>query len=288
MRELTVYDVRCLPGDSAFLLDDGETAILVDSGFGFTGYRVADNIKKVLGERKLDYIFLTHSHYDHALGSAYILRRYPAAVVVAGSYAASIFPRSGALRVMRELDSKFAAECGAGEYEFLGEELRVDIPAEDGDMICAGSMEFQVINLPGHTRCSVGYYCADRKLLIATESLGVYDGAAGIVPSYLVSYEDVLCSADRMAELEIDAILSPHFGLLDREQTAFFLENAKRCAVDGREFLLAMAADGKTDEEMYMAFRERYGNEYILSIYPDAAMRVNTKIMVDMLKRTAP
>ena len=82
MTALKVTDVRCLPGDSAFLLDDGETSILIDSGFGFTGFSVADNIRKVLGERKLDYIFLTHSHYDHALGSAYILRRYPEATVV--------------------------------------------------------------------------------------------------------------------------------------------------------------------------------------------------------------
>lgn len=288
MRELTVYDVRCLPGDSGFLLDDGETSILVDSGFGFTGYRMADNIKKVLGERKLDYIFLTHSHYDHALGSAYILRRYPDAKVVAGSYAASIFPRSGALRVMRELDGKFAAECGAGDYEFLGEELRVDVPAEDGDVIHAGSMDFQVINLPGHTKCSVGYYCAARRMLIATESLGVYDGAEGIVPSYLVSYEDVLRSVERMEALEIETMLSPHYGLLSGEQTAFFLKNAGRCAAEGREFLLDLAAKGKSDEEMFIAFREKYGNEYILSIYPDAAMRVNTQIMVDMLKRTAP
>ena len=287
MRELSVYDVRCLPGDSAFLLDDGETAILVDSGFGFTGFRVADNIAKVLGERKLNYIFLTHSHYDHALGSAYILRRYPEATVVAGSYAASVFPRAGAQRVMRELDAKFAAECGVTEYEFLGEELRVDIPAEDGEVIHAGSMDFQVINLPGHTRCSVGYYCAARKLLIATESLGVYDGAEGIVPCYLVSYEDVLRSVERMESLAIEALMSPHYGLLSREQTAFFLQNAGRCAAESREFLLSLAAEGKTDEEIFLAFREKYGNDYILSIYPDAAMRVNTKIMVDMLKRTA-
>ena len=288
MRELSVHDVRCLPGDTAFLLDDGMTSILVDSGFGFTGYRIADNIKKVLGERKLDYIFLTHSHYDHALGSAYILRRYPEAVVVAGSYAASIFKRSGALRLMKELDGKYAAECGVVDYEFLGEELRVDVPADDGDMIRAGDLEFQVINLPGHTKCSVGYYCAERRLLITTESLGVYDGDVGIVPCYLVSYEDVLYSLDRIATLEIDAIISPHYGLLDRRQTAFFLANAKRCAVEGRDFLLGLAAAGKTDEEMCLAFREKYGNEYVLSSYPSAAMHVNTLIMVDMLKRTAP
>lgn len=65
MQNINITDVRVHPGDSAFLIDDGTTSILYDSGFAFTGYQVAEKIKKHLGNRKLDYIFLTHSHYDH-------------------------------------------------------------------------------------------------------------------------------------------------------------------------------------------------------------------------------
>ena len=95
MKDINITDVRCQSGDAAFLIDDGKTSILYDTGFAFTGYEVANNIKSVLGDRVLDYIFLTHSHYDHALGSAYILRRYPKAKVVAGKYAVGIFRRDG-------------------------------------------------------------------------------------------------------------------------------------------------------------------------------------------------
>ena len=90
MENLRIWDVRVHKADSAFLLDDGQTAILYDSGFGFTGDRVAEKIRKPLGERKLDYIFLPHSHYDHALGAAYVLRHWPAAKVGAGEYATRI------------------------------------------------------------------------------------------------------------------------------------------------------------------------------------------------------
>ena len=84
---IQITDVRAVPGDSAFLLDDGKTSILYDSGFAFTGNAVADNIAKVLKKRTLDYIFLTHSHYDHALGSVYAAKRYPQVKIVAGSLA---------------------------------------------------------------------------------------------------------------------------------------------------------------------------------------------------------
>ena len=81
MTEIKVHDVRVLQGDSAFLIDDGDTSILYDTGFGFTGKKIADNIEKVLDKRKLDYILLTHSHYDHALASVKICEKYPEAKI---------------------------------------------------------------------------------------------------------------------------------------------------------------------------------------------------------------
>ena len=71
MKPITVTDVRVVSGDCAFLLDNGTTSVLYDTGFAFNGYAIAENIKKVLGSRKLDYILLTHSHYDHVLAADY-------------------------------------------------------------------------------------------------------------------------------------------------------------------------------------------------------------------------
>ena len=62
MDNIRVYDARVLPGDSAFLIDDGETAVLYDSGFGFTGPALVRKLEDLLQGRSLDYIFLTHSH----------------------------------------------------------------------------------------------------------------------------------------------------------------------------------------------------------------------------------
>ncbi|MBO5273924.1 MAG: MBL fold metallo-hydrolase, partial [Clostridia bacterium] len=151
MNKIKITDVRSHKGDSAFLIDDGKTAILYDSGFAFTGFGVAENIKSILGERKLDYIFLTHSHYDHALGAAYVLKYWSNAKVAAGEYAAKIFAKPTAKAVMRDLDKKFAIRCGVADYEDLIDDLRVDVPVADGDLIKAGDMEFTVLNLPGHT-----------------------------------------------------------------------------------------------------------------------------------------
>lgn len=285
MNELTVTDVRVQPGDSGFLLDDSQTAILCDSGFGFTGFAMAEKIKACLGDRPLDYIFLTHSHYDHALGSAYILRHFPEAKVVAGAYAAAVFQRPGAKKVMRELDRSFADHCAVGEYPFLGDELRVDIPVTEGDTVKAGTMEFEVLELPGHTRCSVGFFCRERGLLIATETLGVYDGHRRIVPSYLVSYQGTLDSIGKVKRLPVANILAPHLGLLSREQTAWFLQNMERSSVETAGFVKEMLAGGEEKETIINTFLARYCRGYIDDIYPEAAARLNTSIMIDLLEK---
>ena len=37
VNKIKILDMRVVPGDSGFLLDDGETSILYETGFAFTG-----------------------------------------------------------------------------------------------------------------------------------------------------------------------------------------------------------------------------------------------------------
>ena len=283
--DIKVTDVRCQKGDAAFLIDDGKTSILYDTGFGFTGHAVAENIKKVLGERQLDYVFLTHSHYDHALGSAYVLRHFPSAKVVAGTYAADVFRRDGAKRVMKELDSKFAKACGVTDYEFLGDELRVDIPVNDGDTVKAGDMEFEVISLPGHTRCCVAFYSSKEGLLLSSETLGVYDGDTTVMPVFLVSFSDTLSSIEKIKERRVTSIVAPHLGLLNQAQTEFFLGNMKSVAQSTADHFLDSINKGLSNDEIIEQYKQKYWHGYIKEIYPEDAMKLNTSIMISLIKK---
>lgn len=285
MAEIKITDVRALPGDSAFLLDDGVTSVMLDSGFAFTGYQVADRIKAALNGRSLDYIFLTHSHYDHALGSVYALQYWPEAKVVAGEYATKIFAKPTAKKVMRELDRKFADKCGVGEYEDLVDDLRVDIPVADGDEILAGNMIFKAVNLPGHTKCSVGYYLPEKKLLISTESIGIYAGDDVIFPSYLVGYQMTLDSIDKAASLGAEQLMLPHYGLLPREKTAWFLKTARENAEDTAASIATIVKNGGTVEDAVKFFREKYYHGNVKAIYPEDALEMNTHIMVDLIAK---
>ena len=285
MNEVKVLDVRFVKGDSAFLVDDGETSVLYDTGFAFTGNEVAKNIKSALRGRTLDYIFLTHSHYDHAAGTPYIKRLFPNATVVAGSYAARIFSKDSAKNLMRELDRKNAASLGIFEYEDLMDELSVDRAVEDGETVMAGKMAFRVIALPGHTKCSVGYYCEEQGLLLSSETLGVFNGVDDVVPSYLVGYQSALDAIARVKELAPHRILLPHLGLIEGETVTFYLNRAEERAVEAAEVITRMLQNGGSPADAAAWFEDTFWKGYVREIYPVDAMRLNTGITVRLLSR---
>ncbi len=285
MHNLTITDVRSIAGDSAFLIDDGKTSVLVDSGFAFTGDAVADRVREALGTRPLDYIFLTHSHYDHVLGAAYVLHAYPNARVVAGEYAAKIFAKDSAKALMRELDRKFAATCGVADYPDRTDALRVDIAVADGDVVEAGDMKFVAVALPGHTKCSMGFYLPENRLLIGSETLGLYDGEKTLFPCFLVGLQMALDSIAKARTLAVDNLLLPHFGLLDREQTAYYLENIAPITVETAEAMASILRDGGTEADAIAWFKDRFYHGKITEGYPLDAMLLNTSIMVRVIAR---
>lgn len=282
---IKITDIRAHVGDSAFLIDDGKTSIMYDSGFGFTGYAVADKIKSILGERKLDYIFLTHSHYDHAYGAAYALEYWPDAKVVAGEYATKIFAKPTAKAVMRDLDSKFAKTCGVDSYEDKIDNLRVDIPVAEGDTVKAGDMEFTVINLPGHTKCSVGYYCKAEKLLLSCETIGVFNGKDDVVPSVLVGYNMALESIDKVLKLDIEKVLAPHYGILTEDETKIYLGKAKPTLIETTEKMVEMLKNKCSKEEVAQMFKDKFYHGYIAEVYPIDAMELNIGITINLIER---
>lgn len=285
MIPLTITDVRSVPGDSAFLIDDGTTAVLYDTGFGFTGYAVADNIERVLGNRTLDYILLTHSHYDHALGSAYLRKRYPGVQVVAGAYAQTIFRKPTARSVMRDLDRKAASSCGVTEYEDLIDELRADISVSDGDFIDCGNMRFTAVDLPGHTKCSVGYYLAENRLLLATETLGVCFGEGIFLPSFLVGYQMTLDSIHKAAKLDIRQVLLPHFGVVSGEEAQNYLKQGEQAAHRVSRMILELLTLGKTTEEILAYMTEVLYTDEVKPAYPYDAYRMNSEIMINLIRK---
>lgn len=285
MIPITVTDVRAVPGDSAFLIDDGKTAVLYDTGFAFSGHKVAQNIRQVLGKRALNYILLTHSHYDHALGTPYIVKAFPAAKVVASEYAAKIFQKASARAVMRELNGLAAKMEGWPFQQDPIDELKADITVNDGDTVSCGDMHFTVVALPGHTKCSVGYYLAENKMLLSTETLGVFFPEDTYLPSFLVGYQMTMDAFQKVKKLQIERALLPHYGVVEKDRVQVYLANGEKVTREAKETIAQMLLEGKSQSEILAFLTERDYKVNVARTYPYDAYCLNTKIMIAQVEK---
>ncbi|MBE6931007.1 MAG: MBL fold metallo-hydrolase [Ruminococcaceae bacterium] len=285
----TVIPVGGVPGGECYLLTTEDRAILIDSGFPCSADRALVNIRRALEGRPLTHILLTHSHYDHAGGSARIRQEYPEAKVVAGAHAAKILAKDSARALMRELSESAAADQGiAGTgYNDAIDELSVDIPVTDGDIVEAGGLRFRVIETPGHTKCSVSYYCEEEGLLIASETTGIAITPPDVLPCYIIGYQMTMDSIAKCAALAPQDMLVPHWGLLPAGTTGTFLANAAVEAEKLYNFILEGHDAGLDADGIVAKYRERYYTPEVARCQPEKAFLLNANALVPRMLKEA-
>lgn len=285
--QLKIVNVGAFMGSDAYLLITKEKAALIDSGFSFCAQQMIENIEKALKGRNLDYVLLTHSHYDHASGSPYCKAHFPGVKVVAGAYASKIFAKPSALAVMAEMNDSVAKDYGIENYEDRLKELSVDQIVGEGDVIDLGSVTLEVIEAPGHTKCSIAFYIPEEKMLISCETMGVYAGEDLVAPCFLVGYEMSLGFIERAQTMDIEKILVPHYGVMIADQCEAFLKNALRCNKSLYELIVEDAREGKTIEEIIAHYQSVFYNDETKKIQPLQAFELNAKYLVPMVIKEA-
>lgn len=278
-----MYNVSAVggcPGAECYLVATDRGTALIDSGFGFCAQRTVDNIEAVLYGRPLDYILLTHSHYDHILGSPAVKERHPGAKVVASRYAAKVMAREGARRTMRTLHTAAAENAGFPTDNSMIDRLAVDLAVADGDELLLGDGIIQVVATPGHTNCCVSYFFRDERLLAAAETIGVVLQYPQVVPGMLVSYRDTMNSIARVEALEPSHLLSPHHGMIPDGGVEEFFINSRTAVEEAMQYILERYHRGMSLEEIVTAFKARFYGEVQARFQPEQAFDMNTRAMV--------
>ena len=285
------------PGGEAYLARTSERTLLFDSGFAYSAPALVEELEELLGERALDSIFLSHSHYDHASGSVWVKERWPGAVICGSAHAAHVLERPGARDTILALNyeaTKTALEFGrisdeqanAVDYAPLAK-LAIDEIVDDGSIIDMGSITFEVIAAPGHTRCSLMLWCPDERLLFGSESLGLMlsDDIVGLC--CLTGYYDCLATIARAQSLEPEHIVTSHREVVSGAQATRYLENAHRWAEKIAHLVWESHAKGMDKDQIAAEIEELFFTQTERKSYqPKAAFDLNTKILIDLLLAT--
>jgi len=199
------------PSDAAvYLVRFGDKAALIDAGSGRDHSQLVKNIAECLEPNvQLEYLLLTHCHFDHTGGAQAVRDEYGCRIVAHELDA--VYLESGDSRV-----------TGAFWYGARLEPFTVDIKLHDEEApLSIGSGTVTAIHCPGHSPGSVAYTTViDGRLILFGQDVH------GPLHSQLLSDEEqYLDSLARLLTLEADLLLEGHFGIIEtKEEVRAFIE----------------------------------------------------------------
>ena len=279
-----VVNVGCVPGGEAFLLITEEKAAIFDAGFAFTAKPMVKKIKAELGDRPLDYILLSHSHYDHISGASLMKKVWPDAKIVSAEHAAKIFEKPSAMKRISQMNRAAAFYFKKNPFFNNLSRIHTDIVVKNGDIIDLGSVKLETIEAPGHTWDSLAFWCESECLVMTCETMGVLAGNDSIMPACLVSYRTTMEFIDKLEELRPNKILYPHYGIVDGDENCMTVIGwARRDNEAAKDLIINAYKEGKDVEEIKQLVKDKYYTDIIRKGQPEKAFDLNNKYMVPMI-----
>ncbi len=279
-----VYRVTAGNGGEALLIFGSERSALLDCGMAYCGERMTDNINKLLDEKdrkRLDYVILSHSHYDHIGALPYVKNRFPDAEVCASLHCSDIFKRPNARRLMKRLGNAARDLYDHDSKEdVLVEPLHVDRILYDGDVISLGKEKIVVIETKGHTDCSMSYGLEPYRLLFASESTGILETAEYVHTPVLKDYYEALESMRKCREYNAEYICLPHFGMLPRYFNEKYWIMLEMAYSEKYDFISRMAERELDENEMVEEYIRKYWLPQLEQVQPKEAYIINSRAVV--------
>ncbi len=278
---------------SSHLVILGEMTALVDSGIYSFAPRLIEELQGALQGQDLNYILLTHTHFDHLGGIPALRKAAPGVKLVASPLASEILADKKNLAALYE-KNKACAEALGMEFDITLKKwsaaFEVDRVVGDGDSLELGAgsgaaVDVKIIAVPGHSADSVAYYVRPDGALAGSESLGSWGGRDKFAPAFNASFSQYLIGLEKLAGLEVRTIGFPHTGALSGDLAGKYLVQARVEAERFAEQIRDRLAHGELLEEVYSAILLEWIEQNICPEGPFADEQGAT--LMEMIKAVA-
>ena len=254
---------QLLTSVSSHLLAVDRESALIDAGISATAGQLQSEIERVLGQGvMLDYLLLTHAHFDHLGGLPALRKSFPALKLVCGQQTAAMLERSEVLESCYQKNLLCAgavkSELGMSREEWISL-LRPDKVMNHGDVLSlGGELEIRMLNAAGHTEDSVVYLIKPDSVLAAGEALGAYGGRDKIAFACHAGFPAFISSLERLAGVGAMMISFAHTGSLSGQMAVRYLAQAKQAAGSLAQSIKQRAASGERESDIVESIKTEW------------------------------
>lgn len=197
MLKIQTFEVNPLHENCYVVSDDTKECVIIDCG-AFTESE-QEAIITYINKNGLKPVHNlgTHGHLDHHFGDAAILSAF------------NLLPE------VSDGDEVLMQHSKEAALQMLGMDLNIDLPAgelrlTENNTISFGSHTLRIIRIPGHSRGSVSFYCAEENVLFTGDTL--FKGSIGRTDFPGGSMFQIISSLRELAQLPDTTIVYPGHG----------------------------------------------------------------------------
>ncbi len=232
-----------------YLLKGVEEFALLGGGLA---YIIPDIIKQLksfnIEEKKIKRIIILHSHFDHCGIVSYFKRRWPWVSITASARAKELLDKPEVMESISSLNQKILTELGLEQQDKdIGIEfdrINIDDVVKEGDILSCDDLSMNVMEVPGHSSCSIAIFVPQEKAMFASDAGGIPIGDR-IFTAANSNFDKYQESLQKMARHEIEIYLTEHFGARTGSDGRHFLQKSMDAAMETRSILEASYAKTK-------------------------------------------
>ncbi len=214
----------------------GRDMMMIGGGMSWIVPSVQVQLSKIDFEpKKLKYLVVSHSHFDHCGAVPYLKKKFPHIQILASAHAEKIFAREKAVDFIDVTNQYAMARLGLQrEYESLDlkfDGIHVDRIITDKDILDLGDgIDVHFLEVPGHTQCSIAVYVPKLKALFPADAAPppTEDKNTVFFPGPQYHFGLYKQSMARLASLEVEIVASEHYGAVTGPQAAQLLQEGLR------------------------------------------------------------
>ena len=232
-----------------YLLKGAEEFALLGGGLA---YIIPDIIKQLksfnIEDKKIKRIIILHSHFDHCGIVSYFKKRWPWVSITSSAMAKELLDKPEVMESISSLNKKILTELGLEQQDKdIGIEfdrINIDDVVKEGDILSCDDLSMKVMEVPGHSSCSIAIYVPQEKAMFASDAGGIPIGDR-IFTAANSNFDKYQESLQKMARHEIEIYLTEHFGARTGSDGRHFLQKSMDAAMETRSILEASYAKTK-------------------------------------------
>ncbi len=191
-RESCVYLVK---GKDEYALVGGGTAYIVPD--------ILDQLDHFnVPEDQIRHMIILHAHFDHCGIIPFFKKRWPRAVIAASGRAKTLLSTPKVVQSIAQLNQFLISSMGRAD---AAGSLGIDFPGitieqvlEDRDALMCGGVRLEIMEVPGHSSCSIAVYMPEEKALFASDAGGIPFGN-DVFTAANSNFDQYLASLDKMS-----------------------------------------------------------------------------------------